>query len=190
MSGKSTWGSKRKVGADIAAQPSRKGPSKHWPTGMTLADHFDMSPRAFEKLAKAAGVGGDYPLSYKYAPMQKAKLQRFRSDPKALAEVTPAATQLIDGMLAETGAQADIATTCDAIKAMLLTKNKKYGNSAFEPLGIFTKELTPAQGIGLRVEDKLKRIRNTGYVSPDEDTLADLIGYLILLKIITDKERK
>ena len=63
-----------------------------------------------------------------------------------------------------------IATTCEDIKNLLLEKNAKYGNSAVEP-------------ICARIDDKLSRIKNSGLNDATEDTLDDLIGYLILLKI-------
>lgn len=65
---------------------------------------------------------------------------------------------------------------------MLLEKNAKYGNSALEPLGIFSK-LSPEEGLLIRIDDKLKRIKNGSLDKDDEDVVNDLIGYLILLKI-------
>ena len=81
--------------------------------------------------------------------------------------------------------QEKIIAVCDSIKRLLLTKNEKYGNAALEPLGIFLKE-GDVVGLGLkaRIEDKLKRYRTM--TTDDEDTLQDLIGYLILLKIHLD----
>jgi hypothetical protein len=77
---------------------------------------------------------------------------------------------------------ARIATTCEDIKLLLLEKNAKYGNSAVEPLGIFSKQ-DNAAAICARIDDKLSRIANVGLSDETEDTLEDLIGYLILLKI-------
>jgi len=77
---------------------------------------------------------------------------------------------------------AKIATTCEDIKTLLLEKNANYGNSALEPLGVFSK-LNAAEAIMARIDDKLARISNKGLNDATEDTLDDLIGYLILLKI-------
>jgi hypothetical protein len=66
---------------------------------------------------------------------------------------------------------------------MLIAKNQKYGNSAIEPLGIFS-ELTPEEGLKVRIDDKLKRIKNGSLDNDDEDVINDLIGYLVLLKIL------
>ena len=75
-----------------------------------------------------------------------------------------------------------IRNACDGIKALLISKNEKYGDSALEPLGIFSK-LNSAESIKARIDDKLSRIANIGLSDATEDTLDDLIGYLLLLKI-------
>jgi len=64
-------------------------------------------------------------------------------------------------------------------------KNAKYGNSALEPLNVFS-EANAVAGIKMRIDDKLKRIKNAGLVDATEDTLQDLAGYLILLMIAKD----
>jgi hypothetical protein len=73
------------------------------------------------------------------------------------------------------------------IQEMLIEKNAKYGNSAIEPLGVFSK-LSPEEGIKVRIDDKLKRIKNGSLEKDDEDVVNDLIGYLVLLKIHAKKE--
>ena len=71
---------------------------------------------------------------------------------------------------------------------MLIAKNQKYGNSAIEPLGIFS-DLSPEEGLKVRIDDKLKRIKNGSLDKDDEDVINDLIGYLVLLKIL-QKDQK
>lgn len=83
---------------------------------------------------------------------------------------------------AMTNVQKLIEEECDAIKGLLLEKNRKYGNSALEPLRVFSKLDAQAQ-ILARIDDKLSRIRTSGLEGPDEDTVQDLIGYLILLRV-------
>lgn len=83
----------------------------------------------------------------------------------------------------ELTSQDQISYTCDAIKHLLLTKNKKYGDSALKPTRIFSQASTKEQLL-VRIDDKLSRIsRGVGLLASDEDVLDDLIGYLILLKI-------
>jgi hypothetical protein len=70
----------------------------------------------------------------------------------------------------------------EEIQEMLINKNAKYGNSALEPIGVFSK-LSPEEGLLIRIDDKLKRIKNGSLKRDDEDVVNDLIGYLVLLKI-------
>ena len=43
----------------------------------------------------------------------------------------------------------------------------------------------------VRIDDKLNRIKKgAGLVATDEDVIQDLIGYLVLLKIGLNKEKK
>jgi superfamily I DNA/RNA helicase len=84
--------------------------------------------------------------------------------------------------------QDEIATVCDAVKSLLLEKNRRYGNSALEPVRIFSKSDSIEQ-ILVRIDDKLSRIqKGAGLFADNEDVIQDLIGYLILLKIAFDKQ--
>lgn len=74
-----------------------------------------------------------------------------------------------------------ISSTCDDIKKLLLDKNSAYGNSALEPIRVFSK-LGPIEQLLVRIDDKLSRL-SKGNEYPGEDTITDLIGYLVLLKI-------
>jgi hypothetical protein len=69
------------------------------------------------------------------------------------------------------------------IRELLINKNIKYGNSALEPLGVFS-QLSAKEGLLIRIDDKLKRIKNGSLEKDDEDVINDLIGYLVLLKIL------
>lgn len=77
--------------------------------------------------------------------------------------------------------QADIAAVCDEIKALLLEKNRKYGDSALSPVRIFSKS-DPLEQIRVRLDDKLSRLRNQ-QADEDEDVISDLIGYLVLYQV-------
>jgi hypothetical protein len=76
----------------------------------------------------------------------------------------------------------EIEQVLDSIEKMLIEKNRKYGNSALEPLGVFS-QLSAKEGLLVRIDDKLKRIKNGSLEKDDEDVINDLIGYLVLLKI-------
>lgn len=75
---------------------------------------------------------------------------------------------------------------CDEIKQILLDKNKAYGDSALQPLGVFSKGVAREQ-LSVRIDDKLSRIQR-GSEYPGDDTILDLIGYLILYRIATNQE--
>jgi len=73
------------------------------------------------------------------------------------------------------------------VGAMLLEKNKAYGDSALSPIRIFSK-LEASSAIKVRIDDKLSRIRNVGVTEDTEDSVRDLIGYLVLLLVAIEKE--
>lgn len=67
------------------------------------------------------------------------------------------------------------------IKEFLIEKNKAYGNSALNPIRIFSKADTKEQ-LNVRIDDKLNRLlQGTGY--PKDDDELDLLGYLILKRM-------
>lgn len=74
--------------------------------------------------------------------------------------------------------QATIESVCDGLKEFLLAKNKNYGNSASEPVRVFSKS-NANEGILVRMDDKLSRIKNSDSLKKNDIT--DLAGYLILL---------
>lgn len=78
-------------------------------------------------------------------------------------------------------AQELIAAECEAVKAMLLAKNKAYGNSALEPLRVFSRA-EPLEQINVRLDDKLSRLAR-GSGTETEDVEQDIIGYLILKRV-------
>ena len=93
-------------------------------------------------------------------------------------------------MLEMTDTQIEIAAICEDVKELLLYKNKNYGNSALEPLRVFSKSSAVEQLL-VRIDDKLNRIqKGAGLIGEDEDVIMDLIGYLVLLKIGLKEEKK
>jgi hypothetical protein len=64
-------------------------------------------------------------------------------------------------------------------KQMLMEKNAAYDNAALQPLNVFSK-LSREEQINVRIDDKLKRIRNG---APGEDSEHDLLNYLILKRV-------
>lgn len=87
-----------------------------------------------------------------------------------------------------TQSQQDIAQVCDEIRELLLEKNRKYGDSALNPVRIFSKASTMEQ-LKVRLDDKLSRLRNV-QEDEDEDVVSDLIGYLVLVKVAQVQTRR
>lgn len=77
----------------------------------------------------------------------------------------------------------------DKVKELLIEKNKSYGDSALKPANIFAKG-SAVDNLTARIDDKLMRIENKGITDKTEDTLDDLIGYLILLKLALQDEEE
>jgi hypothetical protein len=75
----------------------------------------------------------------------------------------------------------DITEVLADIEDMLILKNKAYGDSALEPVRVFSKANATEQ-ILVRLDDKLSRL-SKGHEYPGDDTITDLIGYLVLLLI-------
>jgi hypothetical protein len=63
---------------------------------------------------------------------------------------------------------------------MLLNKNVAYGNSALNPIRIFS-NADDFEQLNVRIDDKLNRIKNKKLYAGDNDE-DDLIGYLLLKK--------
>lgn len=82
-----------------------------------------------------------------------------------------------------TNTHQEIISVCNDMANMLIEKNKSYGNSALDPVRIFSKSDNVEQ-LRVRIDDKLSRFaRGTDY--PGDNDIDDLIGYLVLLKVAT-----
>ena len=81
-----------------------------------------------------------------------------------------------------------IEKVCEDVKNLLIKKNRDYGNSALNPSSVFSKG-DVFESLGSRIDDKLMRIQNVGVNDETEDTISDLIGYLILYKVAMIMEK-
>lgn len=68
----------------------------------------------------------------------------------------------------------DFRPITESMCSLLEYKNEKYGNSALEPLKMFSGKCK----VGTRIDDKLARIKNGKELKKND--VADLIGYLML----------
>ena len=99
---------------------------------------------------------------------------------------TTAYKGMIDNIMGKNNESEAFAAEVDSITQkitnLLKEKNKAYGNTALNPVNIFS-ELDASEAICARLDDKIMRIKNKGINDETEDTVDDLIGYLILLKM-------
>lgn len=86
---------------------------------------------------------------------------------------TPAA------QLAQVAFKKDLEKVMLDLQAMLIDKNARYGDSALNPVQVFSRS-TALELIRVRIDDKLARIRNG---DTSEDAGWDLMGYLVLERI-------
>lgn len=70
---------------------------------------------------------------------------------------------------------------CNDMAWFLIDKNRAYGNSALDPVRIFSSSDNVEQ-LKVRIDDKLSRFARGGDYPGDND-IDDLIGYLVLLKV-------
>ena len=78
-----------------------------------------------------------------------------------------------------------IRQTCDRVRDMLVAKNRQYGDSATNPLRVFSKA-SRIEAIKVRIDDKLSRLQRGK--DDQEDTVLDLVGYLVLLLVARDMD--
>lgn len=82
--------------------------------------------------------------------------------------------------------ESEITKITKAVEKMLIEKNRAYGDSALDPVRVFSKNDAIEQ-IYVRIDDKLSRIKR-GHEYPGDDTIFDLVGYLVLLLIAKDRK--
>jgi len=73
-----------------------------------------------------------------------------------------------------------IEKVCAELSNFLAIKNRRYGNSALEPINVFSKA-DAGSSIRVRINDKLSRIRNGESLRKND--VVDLAGYLVLLMV-------
>lgn len=86
------------------------------------------------------------------------------------------------GRAPRTGMAGAIEASCLGVMEFLLQKNDAYGNSAADPVRIFS-HADPLEQINVRIDDKLSRLMRGGSYPGDDDEL-DLLGYLMLKRAV------
>lgn len=105
--------------------------------------------------------------------------------PPVTSEEVQAVASLGDQLGIETFEQ-NVRRHLDKIGDLLVSKNRSYGDSALNPIRVFSRADRLEQ-LSVRIDDKLSRIQR-GTEFEDEDTERDLIGYLILRLIAKESE--
>ncbi len=80
---------------------------------------------------------------------------------------------------------AEVQSVLNKLSDMLIQKNDAYGDSALNPVRIFSKAATSEQ-ILVRMDDKLSRLARGQ--AAGEDVIQDLLGYLVLYRICLKRE--
>lgn len=125
------------------------------------------------------------------------KMATKKRRPRAITPDEIAAVEVLAARMSEdalkptTQTEHEIADVLDGIKAMLFRKNRAYGDSALKPMRVFSRADNVEQ-IKVRLDDKLSRL-GRGHALPDEsleDTVDDIMGYLVLMKCAVIRRKK
>ena len=82
------------------------------------------------------------------------------------------------------GVALEIEEVCNEIREFLIEKNEQYGNSAIDPVRIFSTSSNEEQ-LRVRIDDKISRlVRGHATIEADSDVVDDLIGYFIMWKVL------
>jgi len=93
-----------------------------------------------------------------------------------IVKIVNAVSEILQKKEKDSNTKKAIKQVSDSITNLLLYKNKKYGNSAIEPLHIFDKGTSSTCFIN--IDNKLARIKNSPYPRVNDES--DVIGYLML----------
>lgn len=84
--------------------------------------------------------------------------------------------------------QDDIRRVVKEVGDFVIEKNRAYGDSAIDPVRIFSRASNVEQLL-VRIDDKLSRVAR-GSEMVGDDTVLDLIGYLVLLRVAQLQEEE
>ncbi len=76
--------------------------------------------------------------------------------------------------------ETDVNDVLAEVGDMLVEKNRAYGNSALDPVRVFSRASVVEQLL-VRIDDKLSRLSRGS--AAGEDVERDLMGYLVLLRV-------
>jgi hypothetical protein len=70
-----------------------------------------------------------------------------------------------------------------------ISKNEDYGNSAFEDIEVLGRKIPAIDACLSRMSDKIKRLQSKELMVDEtmDDTLVDLVGYIVIYNILKSK---
>lgn len=101
--------------------------------------------------------------------------------------MTQSVTQPAPRLLAGQTFESRLDRVLGELREMLIAKNRAYGNSALDPVRVFS-QANPAEQIRVRLDDKISRLVRGS--AAGEDVATDLVGYIVLLRIAEQIERE
>ena len=115
-------------------------------------------------------------------PLSERELENVRAAGEALGIEVKYKGQRVEDLLREALTfDRKVRTVLDDMATLLVEKNTAYGNSALDPVRIFSKADTLEQ-LYVRLDDKINRVKQ-GHEYPGDDTIRDIIGYCTLILI-------
>lgn len=105
-----------------------------------------------------------------------------RHSDRELAEFAGTLKSVLSGQVIGEPDASQVALTRAALDLLwlVLDKNEAYGDSMRSPVECFARGVSPADRIGVRMDDKINRlIKGKGREALGEDSVVDLAGYLI-----------
>ena len=175
-----------RLGADWAA--SSPGRTYRWlddnlylRDGEAQALRIARTARAEVAMTVADGIARRYPTAQD--AITHARVQLGMPHPEPTPAPPPAPAESLCPLAL------DVQAVCAELVDLIDRKNKAYGNSATQPLAVFSKLGTLAR-LQVRIDDKLSRLgrgAEEAKAAVPEDTVVDLLGYLLIYLVESRK---
>lgn len=148
-------------------------------------DSVEAKAGEVDRAAIAAGQDKEEAATTNEASLKT--LSQFEEAPRIVGRVAAKVASIRAAAEQPADVQSLIADVCDEIKAVLLDKNRRYGNSALQPMRVLSKA-DPIEQINVRLDDKLSRLLSA-QADDEEDAEFDLLGYLVLKRVAKRLQR-
>lgn len=109
---------------------------------------------------------------------------KFANDPLSTEDIEALTT--LGEQLGVSSFESNVRRILDGVADTVVQKNHAYGDSALNPVRIFSSASRMEQ-LFVRLDDKLSRVQR-GHEYPGDDTIRDIIGYCTLILISRESE--